>query len=507
MLLTLALVSPLGLQGQATIGGEWRADVEAFAQRIVEAGLTPGMSVAVARGDWVVYDGGFGTADLRTGRPASTATQFYIASTTKSLTALAVVLAADRGQLDLDAPLTRYVPDARLPEGASPEDVTLRRLLTMTHGLDGQGPIVLLTAYTGDYDRARLPELLRLHPATGEAGVFSYNNLGYNLLALALEAVNGESWKDVVRRDVLEPLGMSGTSAYRSRLDPDRIAYPHGTAPAAPEGEADDADRAFERIRLIKDDGNLHAAGGHFTTAGDLARYVAAHLGGGTLGGDRVLPEGPVLRTHRMHVEQDRDFGPYHRFGWGFGWDLATVDGDTILQRFGGFAGYRSHMSFMPSEDLGVVVLVNGGGPASPASDLMARYVYDRLRGRADLEATYDRRLVELEARAEQARRDLADHRRERAARMAPLPHPLEAYAGTYVNDALGRITWRVVAGGLEAHIGLLGARAEVYDAAEDQLRVELTGGGTVVDFAFDADGGPAGSLEILGFTFRRAGS
>lgn len=508
ILLGVALLSPPELRGQATIGGEWRTDVATFADRVVDAELVPGMAIAVARGDWVVYEEGFGTADRRTGRRVSPATRFYIASSTKSLTALAVSLAADRGELDLDAPLTRHLPDARLPDGADPDDLTLRRLLTMTHGLDGSGPIVLLTAYVGEYDRDDLPELLRFHPPTGEAGSFSYNNLGYNLLGMVLEEVYGVSWKEVVRREVLQPLGMVSTSAYRSRLDPDRIAYPHSMAPAVPGGGEDGGSRtAFERIRLVKDDGNLHAAGGHFTTAGDLARYVAAHLGGGTLDGDRVLPEGPVRLTHEAHVAQDRRFGPYQRFGWGWGWDLGTVDGDTILHRFGAFAGYRSHMSLMPAEELGVVVLVNGDGPASPASDLVARYVYDRLRGHADLEATYGERLEELVGLAERARGDLADHRAERAGRMAPLAHPLEAYAGTYENQHLGRMTWRVVAGGLEAHIGLLEGRAEVFDADEDQLRVELTGGGTVVDFSFEEDGGPATSLDVLGYTFRRSGS
>lgn len=514
ILLGVALLNPPELRGQATIGGEWRTDVANFADRLVDAGLVPGMAVAVARGDWVVFEEGFGTADRRTRRRVSPATQFYIASSTKSLTALAVSLGADRGELDLDAPLTRYLPDARLADGADPDDLTLRRLLTMTHGLDGNGPIVLLTAYVGEYDRDRLPGLLRLHPPTGRAGSFSYNNLGYNLLGVVLEEVHGTSWKEVVHRDVLQPLDMASTSAYRSRLDPDRIAYPHSMAPALPAEEAaapgDEEDggssAAFERIRLIKNDGNLHAAGGHFTTAGDLARYVAAHLGGGTLEGNRVLPEAPVRRTHEAHVAQDRRFGPYQRFGWGWGWDLGTVDGDTILHRFGAFAGYRSHMSFMPAEDVGVVVLVNGDGPASPSSDLMASYVYDRLRGRADLEATYGGRLEELVEMAEGARADLADHRAERAGRMAPLSHPLEAYAGTYENEILGRMTWRVVAGGLEAHVGLLEGRAEVFDADEDQLRVELTGGGTVVDFDFEENEGPATSLDVLGYTFRRSG-
>ena len=89
-----------------------------------------------------------------------------------------------------------------------------------------------------------------------------------------------------------------------------------------------------------------------------MARYLAVHISGGMLEGRRVLPEAPVRLTHQLHATQDRNFGPYHRFGWGYGWDLSRYGDETIVHGFGGFSGYRSHMSFMPAHGLGVVVLV-----------------------------------------------------------------------------------------------------------------------------------------------------
>lgn len=501
--LAAGLASPTSALAQATIGGEWREDVDAFARRVVEAELTPGMAVAVAVDDWVTWTAGFGTADMDAGRAVTPHTPFYIASTTKSLTATAAVLAAARGELELEAPMVRYLPDARLPEGVDGERITVRDLLALTHGLSGGGPVVLRTAYTGEFTRDRLLELLRHHAPTGEHGTFDYNNLGYNLLGLVLESALGEAdpsgqrWKEVVRREVLDPIGMADTRAYVSAYDPDRLALPHDVTP-----------EGFARIPLAKADANLHAAGGHFATAGDLARYLAVHQSGGFLEGERVLPGEPLALTHELHTTQDRDFGPYHRHGWGYGWDLGTYGADTLIHRFGGFAGYRSHMSFMPAHGVGVVVLVNGGGPASAASDLVATYIYDRLLGKADLETRYAARLDSLAERGAERRAGLADHLRERAARMAPLSHPLEDYAGTYENPLLGRMVWRVVAGGLEMRQGVVESRAEVYDAASDQLRVEVAGSGTVAEFAFPEDGGPARSLTLLGIDleFRRVG-
>ena len=101
---------------------------------------------------------------------------------------------------------------------------------------------------------------------------------------------------------------------------------------------------------------------------------------------------------------------------------------------------------------------------------------------------------------------ELADHLAERAARQEPLPHPLEKYAGTYEHPALGRMVWRVTGDHLQVSMGVAESHAEVYAAAEDELRVELTGGGEVIDFTFPQGGGPAESLEYDGFTLERVG-
>lgn len=490
LVLALSLFLAVPAFGQA----DWQADVDGFAERLVEAGLVPGMGIAITRGDSVVYTGGFGVADRETGRSVDEKTAFYIASSTKALTATAVVLLADQGEIDLQAPVSRYLTALELRPPLSADSVSIEDLLTMTHGLMDGGPVILRTAYTGEFTPQLLVQILGMY-SPGESGrVFNYGNLGYNILGLVLDPNDGHGWKEVVRREVLEPLGMEDTSARVSTLDPQRLAMPHEIDP----------EEGFVRVPLTKADANLHAAGGHFATPRDLAKFVAAYAAGGTLEGRRVFPAGPIASTHQKHVDQDREFGPFHRYGWGYGWDLGTFEGDTIVHRFGSFIGYRSHMSFMPAFGIGVVVLVNGGGPASPAADLMATYIYDRLREKPDVEDVYETRLSELEARAAQGLQELADHLAERAARQVALPHSLEAYAGAYEHPALGRMDWRVVGDGLVVSMGVAESEAEVFAAAEDQLRVELTGGGEVVDFTFPEGGGPAESLEYNGFTLVR---
>jgi CubicO group peptidase (beta-lactamase class C family) len=475
------------------MGEEWRPDIDSFCQRLIDEGLSPGMGIAIAAGDQVVYEKGFGSADTASSRPVNDSTRFYIASTTKSLTATAVLLASHRGEIDLKKPVSRYLPKARFPEGISPTSILVRDLLTLTHGLSGAGPVVFRTAYSGDFTMPQLLELLRFHEPTGDKGTFDYNNLGYNLLGMILEARYGKSWKDVVRKEVLEPLAMKNTTAYSSRLETAQIAFPHALGP-----------HGWHTVYLAKEDANLHAAGGHFATAGDMARYLAVHISGGKLEGKQILPRDPILETHKKHVAQDLDFGPIHRFGWGYGFDLGTYEDDVLIHRFGAFSGYRSHVSFMPEQSLGVAVLVNGDGPAFYAVDLAAFYIYDRLLGRSDAAEKHLGELQDLKIQAEKYRQKVAVNLEERKKRQAPLPHPLKAYAGVYENSKLGSMEWRAQDGGLEVKMGVMHSRAEIYNAEKNQLRIELRGGGEVMTFQFAQESKQATSLLYLGETFKR---
>lgn len=493
----LAAILSSTAQAQATPGGDWRTDVHAFAESITDAGLTPGLSIAVVAGDRVAYSAGFGVADSDSGRLVDEGTRFYIASSTKALTATAVVQLAAEGALALDAPVTRYLPELEFGEGVDADAVSIHDLLTMTEGVGDTLPVIFRTAYSGEFTTDRLVELLSDYPPAEDGRAFDYSNLPYNILGLVLDAVgNGATepggWKPVLRRTVLDPLGMHETTAMRSTLEADRVAMPHVLGPG----------RGFERTRLAKDDANLHAAGGHFASARSLARFVAAHIGHGRLDGRVIYDRDVIASTHVEHATQERSYRGYERDGWGYGWDRTHYRDHRMLQRFGGFTGYFAHMSFMPEQDIGVVVLGNGNaGP--PAADLVARYIYDRLIGRGDLEAFYAEQLQSATAARDERARSIETDRANRANRLAPLPRPLHAYAGTYHNPEMGTMHWQVVAEGLEVTMGVAHARAEIFDAGRDFFRITLTGGGTVAAFEFDDDG-PASAVQWNRFKFAR---
>lgn len=461
---------------------------------MIDAGFFPGMSLAVTRGDKVVYTDSFGVADVDSGRRVDDHTRFYIASTTKALTAAAVVLQVSRHTVQLDAPVTRYLPNLQFKPPLKAGLVTIRDLLSMNDGIDACLPVVFRTAYTGVFTPSGLVNLMKQCGPADTGRAYDYRNLPYNILGLVLAPKVKNGWKDVVRRDVLQPLGMSETSARLSNLDQRQLAMPHTSTATG-----------FRRIRLAKADANLHAAGGYFTTARDLARFVAVNATDGLLDGRRIFPAGVLASTHTRHASQDRDFGPYHRFGWGFGWDLGSFEGHTIVHRFGSFAGYRSHASFMPDSGVGVVVMINGVGVPF-AADALADYIYERMReSRMPAAARQEKAFNKLKLSKAKfddylARQQLIQRERQHG----KLAHPLAAFTGDYLNPSLGTMRWQVIDGHLHVSIGLAQCTAGIYDAATSQLRVELTGSGQVVTFHFPKTPRPASSLEYDGYRFER---
>lgn len=487
VLLSTVPVSPVVCQAPADVTKDIDKDIDAFVERSMAAGLTPGLSVAVVRGSDTVYAKGFGFADRETGRRATADTQFYIASTSKSFTALAGQVLAARGVLDLDTPVRRALPSAKFHPQVPADQITLRELLTHTHGIAAGGPVDFRTAYTGEHTNPLLLDLLRVHGPASMGKAFAYSNLGYNIFGLAVDEKLKEGWKEMLQREVFNPIGMRHTTGWMSKADPNNLALPYDFRLSGP-----------ERVPYVKQDANMHAAGGHLSTANDLARYLVAHLNGGRVDGRQVLPEAAVNATHRQQVEQNRDFGSFHRFGWGLGWDLATYDGDTVLQRFGGFSGFFSHLSFMPEKRIGVVVLSNGGGAGGTIADAVATYIYDRLLAKPGLADRSERSLAAVTAQATRARENLTRDLATRQARPQTTPLALAAYAGTYESAVLGRMDWSVDGGALRVRMGIAASVVEVYDGPQHQFRVELTGGGSVVTFEV-----PAGSRQPIAVSYQ----
>ena len=442
--------------------------------RIFALGLAPGLGVVVVRDTQILYMKGFGFADAESRRPVTPQTVFYVASTTKAFTGLAAAILDGQGRFRLDAPYSRYLPGVKLQAPLDPDSITIRELLSHTHGIGG-GPVEIRLAYTGEYTgNDQLIALLAEHPAL-PSRAYRYSNLGYNAATLAMDKVTGESWKQTLDRLIFRPLGMRSTSGNVSSAPVERLAMPYRSTPAG-----------FAREPYGKTDANMQSAGGLVTTLEDEARWLEVQLNLGRLDGRQVVPAAAVRETQTIQARYERDVRGVQMMGYGLGWNVGRYKGDTMFVHGGGFPGFATHVSFIPGRRVGVVTMANSGDLGSPLVELVAQAIYDVLAGS---EPVGTDSLDALRRQVERQRSGMQADLDRRAARPQTMPLPFPAYAGRYESPAMGTLVLSInPQGRLEARMGAAWSAVEVYDGTRNQLRVELFGGGTVLTMEVAGD-------------------
>ena len=254
----------------------------------------PGLSLAVVDGNDVLWQQGFGHTDNGSSRPVTVDTMFSVQSMSKLFTAAAVMQAVQAGRLDLDVPITTYLPDFTVHSAFEPHPerkITLRMLLSHTAGFTHDAP--LGNTYEpgpGDFDahvRTISDTWLRFPVGTG----YAYSNLGIDLAGYILEQVSNKPFPEVMRDSLLAPLGMDHSTFDRARV--------HATADRAVGHTGD-----LVRPRV---DCPMMAAGGLWASAADLARFLEFQLGDGTVDGRTVLDAARCRRCARSrHRTQAR---------------------------------------------------------------------------------------------------------------------------------------------------------------------------------------------------------
>lgn len=468
--------------------------VDSLAVRVVDAGLTPALGIAIVIDGRTVLSRAYGVADATAGVRADDRTLWYLASTSKSFTGFGVSLLVEQGQLRLDAPITELLPASQWHPGAQASTLTLARFLSHTHYLNDNA-VVMSAAYTGAIPETRWPALTRWATPSGNTDLV-YSNFGYNVAAMVIDARRPEGWRRFLEQFVFAPAGMRDTYARVSGLDPRRIAMPHAVRP----------DGGFTTSAFEKTDATMNSAGGHLATLHDLARWITVQMDRGMIDGKRVYPAAAVARSHRMiaphTVAASKRFAWFDRDGWAAGWDIGRYEGEPMVSRFGSYHSLRSHVSMLPARRIGVVAQANGR-PGWTATDLVAAFAYDLEAGRPNARAVAEARLQELVAQRDAGVRQVAISDSIRASRQRPMDRPLGDFAGSYADDAYGTLTLALRRGALVYTWGVLSGPVEIFDAARQQLRIEYAGNGSVLSFAFDGPG-PATSVQVSGATLRR---
>lgn len=323
------------------------------------------------RVEGVVHAKGYGRVS-EDGGEVTPQTPIPLASITKSVTALVVMRLVESGQLELDAPVQRYLPWFRVADPDASADITLRHLLSQTSGLSTLSG--RLSFGSTDISREALAEATRElaeEDLVAEPGTeFHYSNSNFTVLGAILEAVSGRTYEELVEEEVFAPLGMGRSF----------ISVPAAEA----HGMAGMHQYFFGRVVPVENlpySRRVLPLGGLVSSAADLGRFARVLLNGGSLDGTRIISAEGVQEMFQPEVQiQDRVF-------YGLGWLIADVDPSRRVFHGGDGEGFTGTIALFPEEGWGYVVLINANSYSSgPNFQQLKQAVEKVLRGQEPAE-------------------------------------------------------------------------------------------------------------------------
>ncbi|MEM1035366.1 MAG: serine hydrolase domain-containing protein [Pseudomonadota bacterium] len=319
------------------------AAVSADFQTLMELYGAPSLSVAMISNGEITYAQSFGFGDLEMAQPATFETQYGIGSIVKSFTSALIGTLEAEGKVDLGAHPSTYVSNLNFKSGDLSENLTIATLLSQTSGLpymDGS------LAFFPEREQADLASRLAHFEASCRVGnCWSYNNLNFIMLDMIAESVTGQSKADLFKDRFLQPLGMKHTLSETAMFEASKTA---ATGYAMIEGAP--VSTATEYLY----DEQIYA------TASDMARWISAWM-------DNTNPTIPNdYATSAISMQAIDNGAPPTReepgtylFGYGYGWNMKSVEGHYVVSHGGNENGFSSQVLFVPAADIGFVALTN----------------------------------------------------------------------------------------------------------------------------------------------------
>jgi CubicO group peptidase (beta-lactamase class C family) len=354
-----ALLCAASCSGQSAVAQSGTPQaLEAIVRDFAEQHRLPGLAAGIWRRGEVILRMGVGHQDGPASPLIDGETVFHLASVTKPFVATAVMQLVADGKMCLDCPLQRYVPYFSM-QGPGAGRITIRHLLTHTGGIGDTSDFGWTTPEYDDgaverYVRSLAAERLDFVPGSE----WRYSNRGFDVLADAIAKADGQPFETVVQRRILTPLGMRRSTVLMSDVDSSRLAVGHRRDGSLV--------GYYPYNRRHAGSSTLHS------TLDDMLRWAAANLGRGALDQLRILPASAYDELWRPYrdiratiAEQTRRAGyvfPYDTLAIGLSWFLPVQDGRQLVYHSGSDPGFASNVLLSPSEQIGVVVLINASG-------------------------------------------------------------------------------------------------------------------------------------------------
>jgi CubicO group peptidase (beta-lactamase class C family) len=348
---TIDPACPAAFQGAAARGDDQFEPVRQRINRALVDTSVPSIAVAVAREGQIIWEQGFGWADRENRVTANEHTLYSLASISKPITATGLMLLKERGLVDLDKPANDYLGEAKLrARVGNAAEATLRRVANHTSGL----PLHYQFFYADEsYRPPTRDETIRryanLVTAPGER--HQYSNLGYGVLDYVIERASGKKYADFMREEIFLPLGMTHAS-----IDIGPGLEPHQAIRYTPQGQ-----------RIPFYDFDHSGASAVFCSAHDLVRFAMFHMK------EHLPDQRAILKDATIDEMQVATSTQRIGAGYGIGWALHDWPrGYHTIEHDGGMPGVSTVCSFVPSERVAVVVLMN-------TSSSLSRFLSDMI--------------------------------------------------------------------------------------------------------------------------------
>lgn len=317
----------------------------------------PGAAVAVIQDGKIVYDRGFGSANLEYDIPITPETVFHVASVSKQFTAFSILLLADQGKLSLDDPIQKYLPELHTFD----KPVTIRHLIHHTSGIRDQWELLAMAGWrlddviTQDHIRRMAWRMTELNFEPGSQ--FLYSNMGYSLLAEIVERVSKKPFTTFTAENIFQPLGMTHTHFHNDhQMLVKNRAYSYSSA-------------GPNSYRLSALNYANVGATSLFTTADDLAKWVM-NFDTKKVGGPAVIAR--MQEVGKLNNGRNLDYAA--------ALTVRKRKGLTEVSHNGADAGYRAEVEYYPEQRFGVVVLSNVAdfNPSGFAEQIADFYLADK---------------------------------------------------------------------------------------------------------------------------------
>ena len=425
----------------------------------------PGMAIAIVKDGKVIFSEGFGYKDVKNKLKVTPQTLFAIGSSSKAFTATSAGILADEGKLDWDKPVRDYLPTFKLWDNFATERMTPRDLLCHRAGLPRHDAMW----YNSPLSRKDLFDRLQyLEPNADFRATFQYQNLMIMTAGYLVGELSHSSWEDFVKKRIFDPLGMknSNFSVADSQKAPDF---------ALPYSEKDEKvnEIPFRNIDAIGPAGSINSS------VTDMANWVQMNLNKGKFGDKQVISESNLsqLHTPQMVVQQGafRIAEKYNEMfftSYGLGWFITSYRGHTWIHHGGNIDGFSALVTFMPRDNMGMVILTNLNGTMCP--DIVALNAYDRLLGldQVPWSQRFKEMIDKMKADAEKAKKE-SD--KDRKLNTKP-SHPFEDYVGEYSHPAYGTISIQKDGESLKAVYNAMNFSMSHYHYDVFEMKDEQTG-------------------------------